>query len=382
MKIAIIADNLGKNAPGVVFKNVLSGLFEKIDFDIITSTMDYQASPNHKGVVEIIKQKKIPSWRFRTLLFKIFGFYHTQKFWAQKIQYILQKGNYDIVISFMSSTFYASVMAADIYTSKSKTKHICYCVDAVPAPFPWEKTGLYSWAMKRFARKYMKNLDVLCMTNKEMLSYELEIIGNPNIKQVVLPNPPKESSFRILPIEDITPTFVYAGKMYGLRNPDALLGGFKMFLNNHPTAKMLFVGSGSLELYVRKNFADIFHNIEFISYTNDLSSIYRKCSALIDVNANINNDVFLSSKIISYLPFNRLIISESGKGSPVRSLFNTSNTIIHVHHKDEEYYKAMEYCFLKSATTDFSERNTFLRSMDINAVTNTLKKVILENYED
>ena len=42
----------------------------------------------------------------------------------------------------------------------------------------------------------------------------------------------------------------------------------------------------------------------------------------------------------------------------------------------------MEYCFLKSATTDFSERNTFLRSMDINAVTNTLKKVILENYED
>lgn len=74
MKIAIIADNLGKNAPGVVFKNVLSGLFEKIDFDIITSTMDYQASPNHKGVVEIIKQEKIPSWRFRTLLFRKYVF--------------------------------------------------------------------------------------------------------------------------------------------------------------------------------------------------------------------------------------------------------------------------------------------------------------------
>ena len=82
------------------------------------------------------------------------------------------------------------------------------------------------------------------------------------------------------------------------------------------------------------------------------------------------------------MPYNRLIISESGKGSPVRSLFNTSKTIIHVYHEAEEYYKAMEYCFLKSATTDFSERNTYLRSMDINAATNTLKKVILENYED
>ena len=40
MKIAIIADNLGNNAPGLVFRNILTGLSKKIEFDIITSTLD------------------------------------------------------------------------------------------------------------------------------------------------------------------------------------------------------------------------------------------------------------------------------------------------------------------------------------------------------
>ena len=47
MKIAIIADNLGNNAPGLVFRNILTGLSKKIEFDIITSTLDYRAPKEH-----------------------------------------------------------------------------------------------------------------------------------------------------------------------------------------------------------------------------------------------------------------------------------------------------------------------------------------------
>ena len=48
MKIAIIADNLGNNAPGLVFRNILTGLSKKIEFDIITSTLDYRAPKEHR----------------------------------------------------------------------------------------------------------------------------------------------------------------------------------------------------------------------------------------------------------------------------------------------------------------------------------------------
>ena len=382
MKIVIIADNLGNNAPGVVFKNILSGLSKKIDFDIITSTMDYRAPLDHKGYVNYVSQKKISSWRIRTLLFNIFGFYHTQKKWAKDIQNILNTGSYDVVISFMSSTFYASVMAADFFSAHRKIKHICYCVDAVPAPFPWEKEGMYSSAMKRCVKRYMQRVNILCMTNQEMLSYELGIIGNPIIKPIVLPNPPKETIFQNWPTTEITPSFAYAGKIYGARNPDALLNGFKMLLKNHPTAKMIFIGSCNLDIYIKEHFSDIQNNIEFIPYTTDLDQIYRKCAALIDVNANIDHDVFLSSKIISYLPYNRLIISESGNGSPVRSVFRTSQTILHVHHSAKEYYDAMEFCLNNIGSIDYSERKVYLKHMDINAATNTLIKQIFDNNEN
>ena len=69
MKIAIIADNLGNNAPGLVFRNILTGLSKKIEFDIITSTLDYRAPKEHRGSVNYVPQKRIPSWRLRTFLF-------------------------------------------------------------------------------------------------------------------------------------------------------------------------------------------------------------------------------------------------------------------------------------------------------------------------
>lgn len=378
MKVVIIADNLGNNAPGTVFRNLLSGLSGKLDFDLITSTMDYKWVESHKGKLFKINQNYILSWRIRTFLFIIFGYYHTQKKWAEKVQKILDDGDYDIVVSYMSSTFYASVMAAKMYADRRSVRHICYCVDAVPAPYPWEKKGIYSFAMRRFVRNNLQNVDRLCMTNKEMLDYELKIIGRKNIKPIVLPNPPKESRLQYLEQEDVMPYFAYAGKMYGVRNPNALLAGFKLFLTKHPDAKIVFIGSGNLEYYIHSHYKELINNIDFISYTNDLVPYFQKCMALIDVNANIDNDVFLSSKIISYLPYNRLIISESGNGSPVRSIFKYSKTILHVTHNANDYCDAMEYCYNNYKTVDFYERKEYLACMGIDAAT----KILINNIQN
>ena len=103
---------------------------------------------------------------------------------------------------------------------------------------------------------------------------------------------------------------------------------------------------------------------------------------MIDVNANFDNDVFLSSKVFSYLPYNRLIISESGNGSPVRSMFKTSQAILHVHHRAEEFNNAMESCINNIGSIDYSEREEYLKRMDINAATDTFINQIYENNEN
>lgn len=372
MKVLIIADNLGNNAPGVVFKNVLSGLSSKCEFDLITSTPDY--SSRNEGNFYYVEQKRIGSWTLRTLLFKIFGFYHTQYWWAKRIQKLIKK-NYDVIISFMSSTFYSSVTAADIYARKHHVKHICYCVDAVPAPFPWETDQWYSNAMKRLVKKRLKHVDILCMTNNEMLEYETNVIGfKPSIIQVI-PNSPKYSELIELNNEISNPAFAYAGKLYGLRQSDALIDGFHLFRENYPTAELYFIGTGQLEEELRNKRKNL-NNIIFIDYTDNLEDIYNKCIALIDINANIDNDVFLSSKIVSYLPFNRLIISESGKNSPSRNLFKKTETIIHVSHDKFEYCNAMNFCVENYFRVNYSERNSFLENMSISSAADILLNFI------
>lgn len=376
MKVLIIADNLGNNAPGVVFRNILAGLSKKMEFDLISSTPDY--TPTHNGNYIFEKQSRIPSWRVRTSLFKLFGFYHTQKFWAKRVQKHIKREQYDTIISLMSSTFYSSLMAADIYARKHHVKHICYCVDAVPAPYPWETDEAYSNSMKRLVKNYMQTVDTLCMTNKEMLDYEVGLIGNENIKKVVLPNPPKYNEMVMLSNENIEPSFAYAGKIYGVRNPDALLQGFSMFVEQHPDAKLYFIGSGSLEAELNQKDYPCKDHVIFIPYTRELESIYSKCIGLVDVNANIDNDVFLSSKVISYLPYNRMIISESGKNSPVRNVFSDSRTIIHVSHSPEDFFRAMEQCIKCCPKVDYQERVNFLRGVSMEAVTDKFKSLISE----
>lgn len=374
MKIVIIADNLGNNAPGVVFRNIIDGLSKKVKLDLITATEDSKVAVS--GKVYNIAHKPISSWRIRTTLFSLFGYYHTQQKWANSVQTVLEQGRYDVVISCMSSTFYASVTAADIYAQKHECKHICYCVDAVPAPFPWEKDGMYSKAMKRLVRRRMQHIDYLCMTNKEMLDYEVSIIGNAKIKTIVLPNPPKYNELISLDNSKQEPSFAYAGKLYGLRNPDALLEGFSLFRAKHPKAKLYFIGTGTLEKTLRSRKDIDLNNVEFIGFTNNLEGIYSKCIGLIDVNANIDNDVFLSSKVVSYLPYNRIIISESGTNSPARNVFKNMQTLLHVFHQAEDFWKAMEYAFEKSSCVDYDERKQYLKTMNKESAIESILTII------
>ena len=376
MKVLIIADNLGDNAPGVVFRNILAGLSKKMEFDLISSTLDY--TPTHNGNYIFVKQSRIPSWRVRTSLFKLFGYYHTQKFWAKRVQKHIRRGHYDTIISLMSSTFYSSLMAADMYARKHHVKHICYCVDAVPAPYPWETDKAYSNSMKRLVKNYMQTVDTLCMTNKEMLDYEVSLIGNENIKKVVLPNPPKYNEMVMLSNENIEPSFAYAGKIYGVRNPDALLQGFSMFVEQHPDAKLYFIGSGSLEAELNQKDYPCKDHVIFIPYTRELESIYSKCIGLVDVNANIDNDVFLSSKVISYLPYNRMIISESGKNSPVRNVFKGATTVLHVSHSNTDIFTAMCTCYKSSTTSDYSERLNYISAMSMVSACRKIMDIVKE----
>ena len=69
-------------------------------------------------------------------------------------------------------------------------------------------------------------------------------------------------------------------------------------------------------------------------------------------------------------------ISESGKNSPVRNLFSSTKSIIHVRHMAIDYYKAMLVCVNTYNESLFYDRADFLKVMSTKSVCTKFLSII------
>ena len=111
--------------------------------------------------------------------------------------------------------------------------------------------------------------------------------------------------------------------------------------------------------------------IEIHPFTRDLDPFYKNATALIDIDADLENDVFLSSKIVNYLNINRIIISETGLNSPSRHLFKEISSIIHCDHNSDELYEAMIKSNLIRSNISYEDR---LAAIEIFSVEKNIEK--------
>ena len=96
----------------------------------------------------------------------------------------------------------------------------------------------------------------------------------------------------------------------------------------------------------------------------------RKSSVLIDIDADIANDVFISSKLIQYLSYDRTILCISPENSPARKLLqNKTKTVIISGHKQDDILSALVTAGKLSKTnTEYSEREQLLNLFDIETI--------------
>ena len=110
-------------------------------------------------------------------------------------------------------------------------------------------------------------------------------------------------------------------------------------------------------------------HIQILKPTNNLAPLFARAKVLIDIDADLDTDPFLSSKIVSYLKVNRVILSETGTHTPSRDMFRGLETIIQCNHNADSLYegliKAMK---IADSNPDFSERNDVIQQFSIKTV--------------
>ena len=118
--------------------------------------------------------------------------------------------------------------------------------------------------------------------------------------------------------------------------------------------------------------ADTRKQIEIHPFSQDLDVYYKEATALIDIDAIIENDVFLSSKITNYIMVNRIIISETGMNSPSLQLIKNIKSVIQCDHNANELFKAMLYAIDSQNSMQYDDRKIIAEKFKITNIVDNL----------
>lgn len=371
--------NVGRTAPGIVFERLIQGLSKAHYVDVLTSDLDPSVElPSVKSTFEV-KQRKVHP-RIHKLLISTFGINPLDWLWSQKAISLLKKEKnkkYDLVFSFISFHHYSALLAGASYSQRESLKFAIYSVDAIPAPLGWSKNDSYFRQVKKMMRKYLSKADFFFSANEQMLKYQLTTFKPKSgmISGVVYnPNNGKLQNFNFL--DNNQNTFLYTGGIYGPRKPQYVLWAFKRILKEYPNSTLEFVGSVFPESCLSIFTPEEKEKVVFHPFKRDLGKFYERAIALIDIDADLPNDVFLSSKMTNYIAINRLIISETGENSPSRQIFKGIPSVTQCGHDVDEIADAMRFAILKKDTISFEDRSGVISSFSLATVVEKLNSLI------
>ncbi len=369
MRILIITMNIGKTAPGIVFARLIKGLSVMHKVDVAVNYYDQETDIGGVGMVYHIKRTRIHH-SVEKLMISLFGMNLYDLWLSLRKGRSFQDKRYDLVLSCVSFQHYFGLILGDRLAKEQGVKHFSYVVDAIPPPPAWIGNDAFSRGLKRMVRKYFSRLDGLFSSNRKMLDHQLGIFQHKKglVTDVIFnPSEGRLKHFKVPSAK--TNTFVYTGGIYGPRKVDSLLEAFREFLISYPDSTLEFVGS-----FIPSELLEGFESgkVKVQPFTANLDACYERALALIDIDADLHNDVYLSSKVVNYLTVNRPVISITGHNSPAEILFNGVSSILQCRHDAEAIHALMVRTVHEKGKMSFEDREELIRMFELNTVVERL----------
>ncbi len=350
----------------IFYERIINELTQKCEVDILCNKQPELAFEQARNIFVHPFSPKLSGWYRRFL--RWFGTTPFSQKWSEQACEIVDK-DYDVVIAFMATSQLTSAVCGKYLAQQLGCKYAIYTVDAIPAPGGWtRKRGDVRGKRKVVARTF-SSADYMAASNPHMLEYQLSLFSHkPNLHSDVLLTPSPDRTYSYPPSDDIV--FLYTGSLYGLRNPNHILKAFKRLLKLYPAAQFVVVGMrkklGKIDKILtaeeRKQVVTAYH-------TSDLEPYFRRAKVLVDIDADLDKDPFLSSKIVTYLKVNRVILSETGRITPSREIFAGLNTVVQCDHNEDSLYEGMLRAIeIADSNPDFSEREPLIKEFSIEEV--------------
>ncbi len=365
MKILAVYFGAGSGIT-IFYKRILRELAKNATIDVVSDTAPDSLLDcvNQQYYVPFTKRQH--GWYRRFM--RWFGTTPMSERWSRQVEEIVAK-DYDVVIAFMATSQLTPAVCGRYLSQKLGCKFAIYTVDAIPAPGGWTRRRNEFIGKQRVVARNFAAADYVAASNPHMLEYQLSVFPNKaGLYADVLLTPSPDKYYVYPPSDEIL--FLYTGSLYGMRNPDHFFKAFKRLLVKYPNVQFLIVG-------IKKKF----RNIDKIltkeerkqvitgQHTSDLDPLFSRAKILVDIDADLDKDPFLSSKIVTYMKVNRVILSETGKITPSREIFAGLNTVVQCDHNEDSLYEGMLRAIeVADSNPDFSEREKIIKEFSIETV--------------
>lgn len=370
MKILAIYFQSGSGI-SIIYERIFLELAKSAEVDVLS---DHTPKSHLEGAVR--NQYYLPytdnmqRWYRRCV--RWFGTTPVSNKWSRSAAKVVAS-DYDVVIAFTASSQLTPVVCGKIIAKKLGCKFAIYSVDAIPAPGGWNKRDVYR-GRKRIVARNFSAADYVASSNRHMLEFQLTTFKHkPGLQTGVLLTPSPDEQYLYAPSDETI--FLYTGTLYGLRNPEHFLKAFKRLLKVRPEAQFVLVGMKmdmrGMETILTPEERE---HVHISAHTNDLGPLFERAKVLVDIDADRDKDPFLSSKIVTYLKVNRVILCETGRDTASRELFAGYNTIVQCDHNEDSLYSGMVRALaLAESEQDYSERDAIIDKFSIESVTSIFR---------
>ena len=365
MKILAVYFRAGSGV-SVIYERVIEQLAKHAQVDILSDQAPISDMASVRRVYTHPFSKSRSKW-YRKFV-RWFGAAPFSKRWSGEAMSLFEE-EYDLVIAFVTSAQLTPAVFGRLYTEQHNTKFAIYSVDAIPAPGGWTRRRNEFWGKRRLVAKTFATADYLASSNPHMLKYQLSVFPNkPSLYSDVLFTPSPDRYYVAPPSDEML--FLYTGSLYGMRNPDHFFKAFKRLLVKYPNAQFLIVGITKKLRNLEKILTpEELKHVTSASHTQNLEPLFTRAKVLVDIDADLEKDPFLSSKIVTYMKANRVILSETGRITPSREIFAGMKTVVQCDHNEDSLYEGMLRAIeIADSNPDFSEREDIIKEFSIETV--------------
>ncbi len=223
---------------------------------------------------------------------------------------------------------------------KTGIKTILHFTDPEPSEF----TIKNKWILRRslnFYKRIIDSVDRISYGTEEMLRYQERLMDkNLREKSFISPDISLYSEQVFLEhLEKPEKSLVYFGSFGVLRSPQSLFEAIDELVETGCNAKLYVYSSRPLSMQYNSP------NVVFCGATKDIVPALQKADVFVELDTEIKNSPFISSKIKDYIPINRPILAITNTESPTYNLFNGQESVFISNNSKQGIVKAIQDAF-------------------------------------